>query len=254
MKNKEKINRNQFQKEKERFQILPITSLLGIHQDKELEMLDTVRPDFKINYEGKQVGIEVTEVRPHQKRNDKNEIIDVSAINNALEKVIRSRLKLNDIKGFRVDAIPQDAIYYSRLDTKNPKLIEEIDNLLKDRIVSHQFFKSIEIGQLRGPDGTEYFIDNNEIGIHIYWGGGFLELIPPSSIIEVIRKKEELYTAYNKENNYCFDELWLFIVLSHEEHGFTFKGFELPYEFSSVYNRIYVGQHIPPFANCIYQK
>lgn len=249
------MERSQIQKQKERCQILSITAFLGIDQDILLENLETNRPDFKMKWEGKNIGIEVTEIRPHQKRNENQEIVvDPSAINRALEKTIRNRLKINNIETFRIDVIPQESIYQSKLNIRDRELLEEIDKYIKGINESHQFIKSLKISQFYTPDREKYIIKNEDIGVYINWEGGIPDLICPKHVINAIRKKELLYPDYNLENNYCFDELWLFIVLSRDEHGYTFKGFELPYSFSSSFNRIYVGQDLPPFANCIFQK
>lgn len=78
--------------------------------------------------------------------------------------------------------------------------------------------------------------------------------IPLEPVILSIRKKEELFESYLLENNHKFNELWLFITMPNEEHQFSFKGFVLPDDFSSKYDKIFVGQLFPPFANCIYRK
>lgn len=244
-------NKEYYQKIRERVHSVTITHYLNIDQDKELLDLETRRPDFGLMYQGKYVGIEVTEVRPHKYYNDKK--IDLQAINNTLERLIRQRLDANTVKAFRIDVIPQESIYSGVLDIKNPVLLSEIDEHLQGNSHSWEYIKQITAKPFV-VNSKVYTRPNSEVDIYIEWEGGFLETIPTKPVIEAIRSKEEKVDEYLKENDYKFDELWLFITMPNEEHLFSFRGFVLPPGFESIYDKIYVGELVPPFANCIYNK
>lgn len=244
-------NKEEYQKMRERMLSLSITSLLEIDQDRDLLNLDTRRPDFGLYYEKKYIGIEVTEVRPHKIFNDKK--VDLIAINKLLEELIRERLDDNKISAFRIEVTPNENIYYGIINKNDKYLINEINTHLIGNPVSHNYIERINIQQLN-INGKNHIIPNKDIPIYIEWGGGMAITIPLEPVVSSIRKKEGLFENYLLENNHTFNELWLFITMPNEEHQFSFKGFVLPNDFSSKYDRIFVGQLFPPFANCIYRK
>ena len=244
-------NKENYQKIRERVHCLPITAWLEINQDRELLDLNTRRPDFGLYYRNQYVGIEVTEIRPHKFYNGKK--IDLIAINKTLEKLIRVRLDENKVSAFRIDVVPNESIYSGVLSTNDPILLTEIDQHLQGKPASHCYIESITAEPFV-VEGKEYTIPNEKIDIHIEWGGGFAETIPIGPVIEAIKDKERKVDSYLEENDFKFDKLWLFITLPNEEHMFSFKGFQLPEGFESIYDQIYVGQLFPPFANCIYTK
>lgn len=248
---KTKNYKEDYQKIRERVHCLPITASLKINQDSELHHLNTRRPDFGLHYNNQYIGIEVTEVRPHKFNNEKN--IDMIAINKTLEWLIRNRLDENKVKAFRIDVIPNESIYSGLLNSNDPILLTEIDQHLQRKPQSYYYVESITAVPFV-VEGKEYTIPNDKIGIYIEWGGGFAETIPIEPVIEAIKNKESKFDSYLKENNYKFDKLWLFITMPNEEHMFSFKGFQIPEDFDSIYDQIYVGQLFPPFANRIYTK
>lgn len=243
-------NKENYQKIRERVHCLPITAWLKINQDRELLDLNTRRPDFGLYYRNQYVGIEVTEIRPHKFYNEKK--IDLIAINKTLEKLIRVRLDENKVSAFRIDVVPNESIYSGVLNTNDPILLAEIDQHLQGKPQSHYYIESITAEPFV-VEGKEYTIPNEKIDIHIERGGGFAETIPIEPVIEAIKDKEFKFDSYLEENDFKFDKLWLFITMPNEEHMFSFKGFQLPEGFESIYDQIYVGQLFPPFANCIYK-
>lgn len=248
---KEKETNEYYQKIRERIHSLPITNYLNIDQEKELLDLKTRRPDFGLDNNGRYIGIEVTEVRPHKFCNKRN--IDLEAIKKELSKLIRERLDANKVNAFRIDVIPQEDIYSIGINTKDNCLIVEINEHLQGNPRSFKYIKKITAEPLVIED-KEYTRPNKEIDIYIEWEGGFAETISSKPVIDAIREKEKKIESYLQENNFKFDELWLFITMPNEEHKFSFKGFALPDGFCSKYDKIYVGQLFPPFANCVFEK
>ena len=244
-------NKEDYQKIRERIHCLPITAWLKIDQDRDLLDLNARRPDFGLYYHNQYVGIEVTEVRPHKYNNEKK--IDLIAINKTLEQLIRIRLNENRISAFRIDVVPNESIYLRKLCTRDTTLLAEIDQHLQGNPKSYDFIESITAEPFV-VEGIEYTIPNDKIDIHIEWGGRFAETIPIEPVIEAIKDKERKVDSYLEENDFKFDKLWLFITMPNEEHMFSFKGFQLPEGFESIYDQIYIGQLFPPFANCIYTK
>lgn len=238
------------QKEREMQLIFPVMVLLG-NNTCELTKLNTRRPDFGLKYCDKYIGIEVTEIRPHKKLNNGN--IDLNQIHIEIEKILRNRLLNNYIQAFSIEVKLNENVYLDKIDKNDQNLIKEIDDHLTGQPISNKYIDYIRLQQLKDLQGVNHYISNDRISINFVWEG-FSVKVKNYIIEEAITKKEDLYNDYINENKDTFDEMWLIITMPWEEHTYSFKGVVMSPNFESKYDRIYVSQITPPFANCIYSK
>ena len=170
-----------------------------------------------------------------------------------IEKILRNRLLNNYIQAFSIEVKLNENVYLDKIDKNDQNLIKEIDDHLTGQPISNKYIDYIRLQQLKDLQGVNHYISNDRKSINFVWEG-FSVKVKNYIIEEAITKKEDLYNDYINENKDTFDEMWLIITMPWEEHTYSFKGVVMSPNFESKYDRIYVSQITPPFANCIYSK
>lgn len=226
-------------------------------------------PDCLVTLNGKNVGIEITTMRPSM-------LVTATTINsigqnkNAIECVIKEicyncmqKYEIYDISiRFRLNL----DLYYTRYNIKDKKkfLVEVVDgifkNLQKDIVsetqekykikryaYSYEEFANITFEYCPYAGWKSIFMkDKTKINIYFTYQG-FLFPIPFEYVKSFILKKEKKLESY-KKNNQNIDEMWLCLYLPREEFGFSIKGIEVPLNYKTAYDRVILVQDFPHFA------
>lgn len=237
---------------KEYFEVKPILASLGIELSQE-HIKD--KPDFRLCYKGKRIGLETTRCYPPDVKSHQNKYeIGDKGVKSILERYKRYKIERHEWVTLFISF--RNGIYYTFRDTSlkrkdidriENEVIEEIETRLREGHYSTPKTCDNRITELYHMDYKYTRIismDEPQEGKVILGSGG--EAIPVRTIeIESLKKaifdKERKLVKYKQmEQNKDIDEYWLCINLPVPSQRF-FYDLE-PFEIQSGYSRIYVTQ------------
>lgn len=262
---KENINKLRQQQEEERA-INPVFSKI-VREFVTLEHTgsDSKLSDFKLNYNGLNICIEMTRIEPYTNRGWESQC----KVENAIEKLIRkviSDKKKNPICAIHVTLGPVLLQIKKGTRIKNTPNIEKIIGAALNGRVNHDYFREFNVNRkiarsnlmkderylatlrliekLSGKPFPEISFSNP---------GMILTPICPKDILSAISHKEDAYDDYKNNRGEQFKEVWLCLYLPDTEFGYTIKGAEIPV-IESRYDRIYLSEEKHLFARLIYNR
>ncbi|OJX30935.1 MAG: hypothetical protein BGO86_01665 [Chryseobacterium sp. 36-9] len=177
--------REEYQKKTE---LLLLNTLFQHYPEMEIENLTGESPDFIINYKGKRIGIEVSEIINHFELKKKESYIN--HIFRTVENLLSDYKSLYGIYHLNIDYF-QDDFYL-----QPEQLIKEISSAITNNKRT-KFVKSIR----RTPNqkGVLLFLEYNL---------SLFDELHSDKILEIIEKKNSKYPLYNHKTKEC----WLILV------------------------------------------
>lgn len=201
--------------------------------------------DFELKYGGKNIAIEITDVRPYLE----NYKIAKKATENVVEEVIKNMIIGDTISYFQIDIILKEKAYSTKRLKTNLAFQKEIQEFLQiGNCEGSQYIESFSKREY--PDVS---IPKNKLSFNFQYEG-FLAKIPSECIYNAISKKEDKLRDYKTLYGESFDEYWLCIGLPLEERGYSICGASLESNFISDYQRIYITQQLPPKTILLHNK
>lgn len=226
---------------------------------------DSKKPDFRLNYNGKNICIEMTRIEPYKNRGLESQCEIVSAV----EKLVRRKVKeigISPVCTIHIILGPTLSILKRGRRIKNIINIDKvIENALKGRVDKNYFTEfrvNKKIGDRRLMNDKKYVASLKIIErltgkplpeIVFSNPGCVLESITEDDISMAINHKEKEYDDYKYQRGENFDEVWLCLYLPDTEFGFTIRGAITPPAVSK-FDRIYLSEEKMPFARLIYCK
>ncbi|WP_333852131.1 hypothetical protein [Epilithonimonas sp.] len=177
--------REEYQKKTE---LLLLNSLFAHYPDIEIENLTGESPDFIINYKGKQIGIEVSEVINHLELKKKESYIN--HIFRTVEKLLTEYKSLYGIYHLNIDYTQDD--FYQQPEQLIKEISSAITNNKKTKLVKH-------IRRTPHQRGVLLFLE---------YRFSLFDELHSDKILEVIEKKNTKYPLYNSKAKEC----WLVLV------------------------------------------
>ena len=237
-------NNDLLQAQNEYREIEPLLSFLGIKYSQ-IKRKDGVPIDFELRHNGKNIAIEVTDVRPYLE----NYKIAKKATENVVEEIIKNMIIGDTISYFQIDIILKEKAYSTKKLRTNSEFQREVHKFLQNGYCEEsQYIESFS--------KKEYYdinIQKNKLVFNFQYEG-FLARIPSQCIYNAIRKKEEKLISYKTLYGEYFDEFWLCIGLPLEERGYSISGARVESNFKSNYQQIYITQLLPPKTISLYSK
>lgn len=231
------IDHQDRQKAFEKYAFNPILNLLGL--DISCVNFDEERPDIRLQYNDRQIGIEVIDCYP-----SKFDIATEAAVNNLYEE-IEDRLTNKGLVG-DYHLCLKKSIYNTRISRIKEVLISEIERTIRGGdIPTTSYIDCVE--------KCVTSIHTDKLKIHPYERYMRMMLTPPiEDIKRCISKKEVLLSEY-KENNPDIDEFWLVIYVPTNENYYSITGMASLDSVSTEYKRIYVSDYLQR-ARLIYEQ
>lgn len=226
---------------------------------------DSKLADFKLNYNGLNICIEMTRIEPYTNRDWESQCKIENAIDKLIRKVIRDKKKnpictINVILGHVLSNIKKG----TRI--KNIRNIEKIIGAALNGRVNHDYFLEFNVNRKMARANLmkderyvttlrliEKLSGKNLPEISFSNPGIILTPISSNDIVSAILHKEDAYDDYKNNREEKFDEVWLCLYLPDTEFGYTIKGAEIPI-IESKYDRIYLSEENHPIARLIYNK
>lgn len=201
--------------------------------------------DFELKYGGKNIAIEITDVRPYLE----NYKIAKKATENVVEEVIKNAITGDTISYFQIDIILTEKAYSTKRLKTNFEFQQEVQMFLQNGDCEEpQYIQSLSKRKY-----SDVKIPKDMLAFNFQYEG-FLARIPSQCIYNAISKKEDKLLDYKKLSGERFDEYWLCIGLPLEERGYSISGTCLGSDFMSDYQRIYITQQLPPRTILLYDK
>lgn len=201
--------------------------------------------DFELKYVGKNIAIEVTDVRPYLE----NYKIAKKATEDVVKEVIRNMITEDTISYFQIDIILKEKTYSTKRLKTNFKFQKEVQKFLQ----YGSYEKSQYIDSFSKREYPNVNIPKDKLSFNFQYEG-FLKKVPSLCIYNAISKKEGRLIEYKTLYGDSFDEYWLCIGLPLEERGYSINGANLKSDFVSDYQRIYITQQLPPKTILLYSK
>jgi len=177
--------REEYQKKTE---LLLLTTLFSHFPEMEIENLTSESPDFIINYNGKRIGVEVSEIINHFELKKKE-----SYINTVFRNVEQ---ELNQYKSLF-------GIHYLDIDYQNPEIFCQQEKLTKEilsAITNNKKTKFVKnIRRTPSPKGVFLFLE---------YSLSLFDELDSEKILDVIKKKNSKYPLYYGKTEEC----WLVLV------------------------------------------
>lgn len=201
--------------------------------------------DFEVDFDGKKIAIEVTDVRPYLEKHK----VAKRATERVVANIIKEYIGRESIPYFQIDIILKEKTYHAKNLNHNDEFRREIQELLRNGVYKHpQYVESFFKREY--PDVS---IKLDELSFNFQYEG-FLRALPSNCIYDAIANKEAKLPEYKKLYKEYFDEYWLCVDLPYEERGYTIRGTHLCDQFSSEYNKIFMTQQLPPKTILLYHK
>lgn len=263
----EKININQLRQQQEEKRAINSVYDKIVREFIKLEHIgaDSKKPDFRLNYNGLNICIEMTRIEPYKNRNMETQCVIENAVEKIVRKVIKDKGK-NPLCSIHI--ILGSILSTLKKGTRINKIqnIERIIGAALNGRVNREYFTEFKvnrkIGAMRLMKKEEHVATLKVIEklmgkpfpeINFSNPGGFLDPISEKDILTAIKHKENEYSDYKNNRGESFDEVWLCLYLPDSEHGFTIRGASIP-TINSQYERIYLSEEKSPFARLIYNK
>lgn len=237
-------NNDLLQAQNEYREIEPLLSFLSIKYSQ-IKRRPGIPVDFELRYSGKNIAIEVTDVRPYLE----NYKIAKKATENVVEEVIKNMIIGDTISYFQIDIILKEKAYSTKRLKTNIEFQQEVHMFLQNGDCENpQYIESFSKSEY-----SDVNIPKNKLAFNFQYEG-FLVKVPPQCICKAIEKKENKLRNYKTLYGESFDEYWLCIGLPMEERGYSIGGISLESDFMSDYQRIYITQQLPPKTILLYSK
>lgn len=237
-------NNDLLQAQNEYREIEPLLSFLSIEYSQ-IKRRHGIPVDFELRYSGKNIAIEMTDVRPYLE----NYGIAKKATENVVEEVVKNMIIGDTISYFQIDIILKEKAYSTKRLKTNFEFQQEVHKFLQNGDCENpQFIESFSKSEY-----SDVNIPKNKLAFNFQYEG-FLARVPPQCIYKAIEKKENKLRDYKTLYGECFDEYWLCIGLPMEERGYSIGGISLESDFMSDYQRIYITQQLPPKTIVLYSK
>ena len=201
--------------------------------------------DFELIYNKKKIALEVTDIRPYIKIHK----IAKQSTENTIEKIIKESINNETISYFQINIILTEKTY----NTKNLQSNLELKKEIQEFILNGHYDNSIYIKHLSKKEYTNVNINKNDLSFNFQYEG-FSKKIPLTCVNEAISRKEKKLSNYKNIKNDHFDEYWLCISLPFEEKGYSIEGINIPNDFKSEYQHIFLTQFKPPKIIDLYSK
>lgn len=201
--------------------------------------------DFELKYGGKNIAIEITDVRPYLE----NYKIAKKATEDVVEDVIKNTITGDTISYFQIDIILKEKAYCTKRLKTNFEFQQEVHKFLQNGDCENPQY----IQSLSKREYSDVNIPKNKLAFNFQYEG-FLAKIPSQCIYNAISKKEDKLRDYKTLYGESFDEYWLCIGLPMEERGYSISVASLESDFISNYQRIYITQQLPPKTILLYNK
>lgn len=250
---KENINRLRQQHEEERAINPVFNKIVSEFVSLEHTGSDSKLSDFKLNYNGSNICIEMTRIEPYLNRECESQCKVENAVDKLIRKVVRNKKK-NPICTIHVILGP--ALSKIKIGTriKNIPNIEKIIGAALNGRVNHDYFTEFSVNRkIARPNlmKDERYLATLRL-IEKLSGKPFPEIsfsnpgmiltpICPKDIPSAISHKEDSYDDYKNNRGEQFKEVWLCLYLPDTEFGYTIKGAEIPI-IESRYDRIYLSE------------
>lgn len=237
-------NNDLLQAQNEYREIEPLLSFLGIEYSQ-IKRRHGQPIDFELKYGGKNIAIEITDVRPYLE----NYKIAKKATEDVVEEVIKNTITGDTISYFQIDIILKEKAYCTKRLKTNFEFQQEVHKFLQNGDCEEPQY----IQSLSKREYSDVNIPKDKLAFNFQYEG-FLARIPFQCIYKAISKKEDKLLDYKALRGESFDEYWLCIGLPLEERGYSISGANLGLDFTSDYQRIYITQQLPPKTILLYNK
>lgn len=237
-------NNDLLQAQNEYREIEPLLSFLGIEYSQ-IKRRHGQPIDFELKYGGKNIAIEITDVRPYLE----NYKIAKKATEDVVEEVIKNTITGDTISYFQIDIILKEKAYCTKRLKTNFEFQQEVHKFLQNGDCEEPQY----IQSLSKREYSDVNIPKDKLAFNFQYEG-FLARIPFQCIYNAISKKEDKLLDYKALHGESFDEYWLCIGLPLEERGYSISGANLGLDFTSDYQRIYITQQLPPKTILLYNK
>lgn len=177
--------REEYQKKTE---LLLLNTLFKHFPEMEIENLTGESPDFIINYKGKKIGVEVSEIINHFELKKKESYIN--HIFRTVEHLLSEYKSLCGIYHLNIDYFQDD--FYQQPDQLIKEISSAITNSKKTKFVKH-------IRRTPHPKGVLLFLEYQQ---------SLFDELHSEKILQVIEKKNSKYHLYNAKAKEC----WLVLV------------------------------------------
>ena len=181
-------NLNEREEYQKKTELLLLNTFFSHFPEMEIENLTSESPDFIINYKGKRIGLEVSEIINHFELKKKESYIN--AVFRDVEK------ELNQYKSLF-------GIHYLDIDYQNPEIFFQQEKLTKEilsAITNNKktgFVKNIR--RTPSPKGVFLFLE---------YSFSLFDELDSEKILDVIKKKNSKYPLYDGKSEEC----WLVLV------------------------------------------
>lgn len=177
--------REEYQKKTE---LLLLSTLFAHYPDIEIENLIGESPDFIINYQGKRIGVEVSEIINHLELKKKESYIN--HIFRTVEKLLSEYKSLSGIYHLNIDYFQDD--FYQQPEQLIKEISSAITNNKRTKLVKH-------IRRTPHHKGVLLFLE---------YRFSLFDELHSEKILQVIEKKNSKYKLYNTKASEC----WLILV------------------------------------------
>lgn len=226
---------------------------------------DCKKPDFRLNYNGRNICIEMTRIEPYKNRNLESQC----EIENAVEKLVRKIVKEKGISPVcTIHIILGPTLSYLEKGSK-VKEISNINKIIENALegkIDTNYFTEFDVNKKIGDEqlmNDKTYIASLEViekltgkplpEIVFLKPGCVREPISEADIAKAINHKEKDYDDYKYKRGETFDEVWLCLYLPDSEYGFTIRG-AIPPHIVSNFDRIYLSEEKFPYARLIHCK
>lgn len=226
---------------------------------------DSSKPDFRLNYNGKKICIEMTRIEPYKNMGYESQ----STIQDAVAKIIRKKIKeegMNPICSIHIILGPFLSKIKIGTKIKKNKGIEKIIGAALKGRVNHDYFTEFKKNSLirtkAQKEDAKYKATLQLISrfsgkplpeINFSNPMMMINHISEEDITKAITHKEGHYKEYKNNSDESFEEIWLCIYIPRSEYGFTIRGASIP-TIVTQYDRVYLAEEDSIFSRLIYSK
>lgn len=202
----------------------PIMQQLGINADK--VDFSQERPDIRINYNGKKIGIEVIECYPKSFNKDRFSIEN-------LYYEIEYFLMQKRIFGYYQIRFADGIFKVNKIKTIKNNIFTEVEGLINGTITIEHCKYIAEINK------SQYYFGKNTVIRPLENMMNMIGVPSLSDIEECINKKNKLYDTYDK----TLEEIWLLIYIPTNMNYYSSNGIPFISKIETKFRRIYVSDY-----------